>query len=208
MEGRMAFVAVAEIIHRVFRPLIGLGQQHAALEMLVDMSPKLLEERMCFGKILATGPLALEQIRHSVQPHSVDAHLEPVVHHLEHRSPDLGIIEIQVGLMMVEAMPIIGIRDRIPSPIRGFEILENDPGFFVFIGRVAPDVEIAPAASRLGGSRAAEPGMLVGGVIEHQFGDNPQPAFVRLAQERAKIVERAVFRMDAVIIGDIVAVVA
>ena len=49
--------------------------------------------------------------------------------------------------------------------------------------------------------------MLVGSVVEDQFGDHPQAARVRLAQERLEIVQRAVDRVDGVIIGDVVAVV-
>ncbi len=207
VEGRMTFVAVAEVAGRVLRPLVRLGQQHAALEPLVHVGPQFLQEGVRFGKVLATGSLALAEIGHGVQPHPVHAHAEPVVHHLEDRLADLGIVEIEIGLMVVEAVPVIGVRDGIPRPVRGLEVLENDPRVFVAVGRLAPDVKVAPAAARRRVPRTAEPRMLVGSMIEHQFRDHAQAPLVRLAEEDAEIVQRAVAGVDALVIGNVVAVV-
>ena len=49
--------------------------------------------------------------------------------------------------------------------------------------------------------------MLVGSMIEHQFRDHAQAALVRLAEEDAEIVQRAVAGVDALVIGNVVAVV-
>src|SRR2546430_7482358 len=48
-----------------------------------------------------------------------------------------------------------------------------------------------------------EPRILVGGVIDDQLGDDAQAALVRRVEERAKIVERSVVRIDVEIIGDV-----
>ena len=45
-------------------------------------------------------------------------------------------------------------------------------------------------------------------MVQHQLGDHPQPAPVRLAQEALKILQRAVRGMNIGVIGDVVAVVA
>ena len=112
-------------------------------------------------------------------------------------SPDCGIVEVEIGLMGVEAMPVVRLGDRIPGPVRGLEVLEDDARVAVALGRVAPDVEVAPAAARRRAPRALEPGVLVGGVVDDQLGDHAQPAAMRLAQERAEVLERAVVRMHA-----------
>src|SRR2546430_5074176 len=78
----------------------------------------------------------------------------------------------------------------------------------VALGRVAPHVEVAPAAARRRAARALEPRVLVGGVVQHELDDDPQPAPMRLLEEDLEVVERAAVRMDAVVIGDVVAVVA
>ncbi len=45
-------------------------------------------------------------------------------------------------------------------------------------------------------------------MIDHEFGDDPQIAFMRGVQKRAKIIERAEIRIDVEIIGNVVAVVS
>ena len=77
----------------------------------------------------------------------------------------------------------------------------------VLLVGVAPDVKIA---FRRAGRRLAsglKPGMLVGGVIHHQLDHDLEPAIVRGLQERLEILDGAVHRVDAEIIGDVIAVV-
>ena len=50
--------------------------------------------------------------------------------------------------------------------------------------------------------------MLVGGVIDDQLGDDLQPAAMRLVDEVAKVIERAVVGVHVAVVGDVVAVVA
>ena len=75
MERHVAFVAVAEIFLGVFRPLIGLGEQHAALETRIERGADALQDRVGFGQIFVVGAFALDQIRHGVEPQTVDARI-------------------------------------------------------------------------------------------------------------------------------------
>ena len=43
-----------------------------------------------------------------------------------------GIVEVEIGLMRVEAVPVIGLRDRVPGPVRRLRVEEDDPGILVF----------------------------------------------------------------------------
>src|SRR2546421_9701439 len=104
-------------------------------------------------------------------------------------------------------MPVVGLGDGIPGPVRGFEIFEDHASFLVLVGGVAPDVKIAPTASGLSTARALEPRMLVGSVIQNYFGDDLESAAMSLFQERLKFTQRAVRRMDIGVIGNIIAVV-
>ena len=88
--------------------------------------------------------------------------------------------------MGVEAVPVVRLRDRVPGPVRGLEVLEDDARVRVAVGRVAPDVEVALAAARRRAPRALEPRVLVGRVVEDQLGDDPQSAAVRLLEKRRK----------------------
>ena len=55
--------------------------------------------RVRLGQVLAVGALALVEVRHGVQAQPVDAHLEPEVDDAEHRRADVGVVEVEVGLV-------------------------------------------------------------------------------------------------------------
>ena len=40
-----------------------------------------------------------------------------------------GVVEVEVGLVGVEAVPVVGLGDRVPGPVGRLEILEDDAGF-------------------------------------------------------------------------------
>jgi hypothetical protein len=50
--------------------------------------------------------------------------------------------------------------------------------------------------------------MLIGSMVQHQLGDDAQAAAMRLFQKILEIPQRSVGGMDAVVVGNIVAVVA
>ncbi|MNE29717.1 hypothetical protein D3C80_1232080 [compost metagenome] len=50
--------------------------------------------------------------------------------------------------------------------------------------------------------------MLVGGVVDDQFGDHPQAALVRLGDKALHIGQGAVVRVHGLVLGDVVAIVA
>ena len=50
--------------------------------------------------------------------------------------------------------------------------------------------------------------MLVGGVVDHQLGNYPHAARMRFGDESPGVAERAVFRMNATVIRDVIAIVA
>ena len=139
---------------------------------------------MRLRQVLAARAFALEEVGHGVQPQAVDAHIEPEINGPEQRSLGLGVVEVQVRLVGVEPMPVVRLGDRVPGPVRRFEVLEDDPRALIAVGRVAPDVEVAPAAVRVGPAGALEPRVLVGGVVQDQLRDHAQAAVVGLAQER------------------------
>src|SRR5438477_11689865 len=71
---------------------------------------------------------------------------------------NLRVVEVEVGLVGVEAVPVVGVGDVIPGPVRGLEIFEDDPRVLVALVGLAPDVEVAHAASRLRTPCPLEPG--------------------------------------------------
>jgi hypothetical protein len=98
MERGVAFVPAPEVRDRVFRPLVGLGQEHLSLEPRVDVRAQLLEGQVRLGEVLAVGAFTLEQVGDGVEAQPVHAHLpQPEVHRLEHRLAHLRAVPVQVG---------------------------------------------------------------------------------------------------------------
>ncbi len=208
VEAHMALIALAEIGPRVLRPLVGLGEQHAVAVMGVELGTDLLQHLMRLGQVLVVGAFALDQIGDCVEPEPVDPHVEPVVHHPDHLLQHARIVEVEVGLVRIEAVPEEGAGDRVPGPVRRFRVEEDDPCLGELGVGIAPDVEVARhgAGSRL--ARLLEPRVLVGGVVDDELGDHPQAPPVRLGDEGAQIPHLPVGRVDRPVVGDIVAVIA
>ena len=106
VERHVAFVALPEISRRLLRPDIGLGEQHAVGIAGIDRGPDLLDDRMRLGQVLACRPLALDEIGDGVEAQAVDPHVEPEAHHVEDGLDDARIVEIEIRLMRIEAVPV------------------------------------------------------------------------------------------------------
>ena len=183
------------------------AEQQPVVVVRVDVVAQLLQEAVRLGQVLAVGAVALVEVGNRIEAQAVDAQAEPEVEEAEHRLPHVGGIEVEVGLMRVEAVPVVRLGDRIPAPVGRLEILEDDARLGVSLRRVAPHVEVPVAAAGRSTSRTLEPGMLIGGMVDHEFGDDPQAALVGLSEEVLEVVERAAVRMDARVVRDVVAVV-
>ena len=107
----------------------------------------------------------------------------------------------------IKTVPEIGFGHRVPCPVRGLEILEDNSRVAVFARIVTPDIEIPLRRAFGRAARPLEPGVLIGGVIENQFGDDPQTAFMREVEEGAEVIQRAVAGIDGEIVGNVVAIV-
>ena len=86
----------------------------------------------------AVGPLAFVEVGDGVETHPVDPHSEPEVEDPQHLPAHRRIVEVEVGLVGVEAVPVVGLGHRIPAPVGGLEVLKDDASVPVFLGGVAP----------------------------------------------------------------------
>ena len=94
MKRHVAFIARAEIRGSIFRPLIGLSQQHAVFVVLVDMAAQVFQKRVGLGQILAARAFALVKIGHGIQPQAVNAHPQPEIQSIEDRLSHGRVVEI------------------------------------------------------------------------------------------------------------------
>ena len=208
VERHVALVAVAEIGDRVFGPLVSLRQQHPAGVVLVEMRSQLAQEGVRLGQVLAVRPLAFVEVWHGVQAHAVHAHVEPELHDLDDGLVHARVVEVEVGLVGVEAVPVVGAGDVVPGPVRDLEVLEDDAGVLIALVGLAPDVEVAIGAARLGVARALEPRVLIGGVVADQLVDHAHAPAMCFLDEAVHVTELSEKRIHVGVVGDVVAVVA
>ena len=163
---------------------------------------------MGLGQVLAVGALALEQVRDRVEAEAVEPEVEPEAQHVEHRVLDLRVVVVEVGLVGEEPVPVVLAGDRVPGPVRGLGVDEDDPGVLVAVVGVRPHV---PVALRRPGRRVRErlePWVLDRGVVHHQVGDHPDLPRVRRVDQLLDVVDRPVVGVDLPEVGDVVAAVA
>ena len=176
--------------------------------MTLDFGPDQLQEAVCLAQILTVSAVALDEIGNRVQSKPIDAEIEPELQDLFDLANDARIVEIEVGLAGVEPVPVIGLRYRIPAPVRHFGIEKDDARFLEFIASVAPHVIVALRGTARCVAGALKPGVLVRAVVDDQLDNNADAARMRRRDKLAKIVERAVSRIDRLVIRDVVAVIA
>jgi hypothetical protein len=207
VEAHVALVAVAEVVDDVGRPLVGLGEQHPAGELLVHHLAHAAQVLVGLGEVLAVGAIALEQVRHGVEPEAVEAQPQPVPHHVEHGVGHLGVVVVEVGLVVEEPVPVVLLASRVPGPVRGLGVDEDHPSLGPPVRIVVPDV---PVGLRVRAVPPAllEPRVLVAGVVDHQVGDDPDAAPVSLVEQLGRVADGAVVGVDGEEVGDVVAAVA
>src|SRR4051812_20796252 len=162
---------------------------------------------MRLGQVFVRGALALAEIGNGVQPEPVDAGIQPALHHLDEGAHNARIVEVEVGLVGEETMPVKGAGLRVPGPVGFLGVGEDDARALVFLVGVAPDIPIASARTRRAAARALEPVVLVGGVIDDEFGDHAQTAPLRFLDEALEILHRPKIGIDRAVVGDVVAVI-
>src|SRR5262249_46677510 len=164
-EAHVTLITVAEVSDSVFGPLIRFCKQHPVAETLIDPLPEMFQKHVRLRKVFAVGPVALVQVGDGIQSHSVDTHSQPKIDNMLQASNDVRMLEIEVGLMMVEPVPVILVSDGIPRPVRRLEVFEDNAGILVLFRIVTPDVELSSHTSRFRAPGTLKPLMLVGCVI-------------------------------------------
>ena len=209
VERHVAFVGVlAEVLLGVFRPHVGLGQQHAVRVFGIQRGADLAQDGVGFRQVFVRGAGAFDQIRHCVQTQAVHAAVQPEAHHFQHRFQHRRVVEVEIGLVRIEPVPEVLAGHRVPGPVGLFGIAKNDARAFVFLVGIRPDVEVALRRTSRRVAGALKPRMLIGGVVDHQLGNDADAARMRLRHQLLEVGDGAVVRMHRHVFGDVVAVVA
>src|SRR5690242_12552664 len=97
---------------------------------------------MRLGEVLAGRSFSLHKVGHGVKPESINSQLKPELHDVPNRFADGRVVEVQVGLVTEESVPIIGFGYGIPGPVRKLRIQKNDARTVVAVIGLAPNVPI------------------------------------------------------------------
>src|SRR5215472_647264 len=132
---------------------------------------------MGFGQILTRRSFPLDQVRNGVEAKPIDTELQPELHDVPHLFAYGGVVVIQIRLVTEETMPVVGLGNRIPSPVRHLRVDEDDSGSAILRIGIAPRIPVAFwIVSRA--TRFLEPRVLIGSVVGDQLDDDPDAAIM------------------------------
>ena len=121
----------------------------------------------------------------------------------------LRVVEVEVGLVRIEAMPEIGAGHRVPGPVRLLGVDEDDARARHTSGRCrtrhrsrAPAEPGLARRARWNQGCWSEVWLITSSVMTRM------PRACAAAMKRLHVGQRAVVGMDAAVVGDVVAVVA
>ncbi len=153
------------------------------------------------------GPLALDQERHGVHAEARDALLQPEAHDAHDLLAHLGIGGVQIRLEPVEPVKIVFAGDLVLRPRRLLDAGKHHALVVAGGPLLRPDVPVPIRGVRVL-SRRLEPRVFLGRVVDDEVDDDAHAELLGVVHEVHELAERAVLRVDVVVIGDVVAVVA
>ena len=199
---------VAEVLHALVRRDVGFGQHDRIARRHCRKS------RISFSKLKSClaarrRPLLLDQERHGVHAEAGHAELQPEPHDLLDLGAHVRVPRVQVGLVVVEAMEVVLPRLRRPS----VQVVVCSPGKDDALVVVRPAARPTRRTSRGNGesgslARLLKPRRIDRRVVDDEIDDDADAERVGVIHELDEVAERAVLVVDAVVVGDVVAVVA
>ena len=204
---QLVAVLVAEERAGLLERQVDLAEQDRLAVAAAEEAAQVAQQLVRVDDRALRQPDGLDQERHGVDAEAGQPQLQPEAHDLGDLVADLRVGDVQVGLEAVEAVQVVLARLLVPGPVGFLLVGEDDVARLLRGLLVGPDVEIAVGRVAVG-ARGLEPRMLVGGVVDDEVGDHPDAAVARRAHELDEVAVRAQPRVDAVEVGDVVAVVA
>ena len=147
----------------------------------------------------------LSQVIDHVQAKAAHAPVRPPADHVVQLPAQLGVLPVQIRLGWRELQEIVLTKLRNIGPGGAAETRPHIVGRLVR-GAGAPDIVVIIGALRAGFCRE-EPGMPVGGMVEHQVHEDADASLIRLPEQTVHVLQGPEDRIDIPIVRDIVAIV-
>jgi hypothetical protein len=147
-----------------------------------------------------------------VHPEAVHPAVQPPAHHRVDGITDPRVLPVQVRLLAGEQVQVVLAGGLVQLPCRSGEERRPVGRFGTWVAGVHALTRRAPPKPLTLGvllRRAAldEPGVLVGGVVDHQVQDQLDAPLVQALDQLVEVGERAEHRVDVLVVADVVAVV-
>ena len=208
VKTHVALVAFAEVGADFGGPLVGFGEDEAVGVVGIDGGADGADDVVGLGETLAGGAVALNEVGNGIESKGIDAEIEPETHGFQDLFENDGVVEVEVGLVGEEAMPVEGLGGIVPCPVGFLCVGEDDGNFFVDLVGGRPDVEVTFGRAGRREAGSLEPWVLIGGVVDDEFDEDLHVALVGGGEEALEVVDGAVAGVDLGVVGDVVAVVA
>ena len=146
----------------------------------------------------------LDQMPDDVNAKPVDAPAQPKSHHIIDRLAHLRVTPVQVRLLGEERVIIILTRCGLVLPSAAAKFRQPVVGQPAVRSAIAPDIPVALWIIARS-SRFDKPWVLIRSVVRHKIEDQLEAAFMGRVHQRIEIGHRTEHRVDAGVIGDVIA---
>ena len=203
VEGTMQLV-LGEVGRCLFHGLDCLPEQQNLAAFPIHALTQTLQKCVGLRQPLTTGSLFFEQKRDGVEAEAINTTLQPEIDHLEHRLLHPGVGVVQVGLMPKKPVQVVLLRHRIPLPVGGFEMAEQNRSIAVAGWIVTPNEDLALLAALRRPSGPLKPRVQVACVIQHQIQNDPHVLAVGRRQKPVEGRQVSKVGVDPLEIRDVI----
>jgi hypothetical protein len=194
-----------KVLHALGGRHVGLGEQDGLAPAPLEEVAHLVQDVEVL-RDLDAGSLALDEERHRVHPEAGHPELQPEAHDPLDLAEHHGVVRVEVGLVLVEAVEVVLARGAVVRPVGLLRAGEHEPARVVLRALVRPHVPVAERR-RLVVARGLEPRMVDRRVVDDEIDDHAHAQRLRQGHALDEVAHRAVLGVDAVVVRDVVAVV-
>jgi hypothetical protein len=197
---QLVAVLVTEELADLLRLQVHLAEQHGVTHAPVHVRPQVADD------LVRIVQRTLDHERDGVHAEPGQPLLEPEPHHLRELVAHRRVGQVEVGLVLVEAVLVVLPGLAVERPRGRLLVREHHGAGLLRRPLVPPHVEV-PIRGVGGGAGGLEPRVRVGRVVHDEVDDHADAAVPARAHELDEVTQRPQRGIDGVEVGDVVAVV-
>src|ERR1700730_1498931 len=197
---------LAEIVQNLIGSNVRFCQQNRIAGLPAEELAKLFQIiKRLMRLLLGIRALIRYHERRSVHAKAGDSQRKPKTHDLLDLVAHRRIPCIEIGLIRIEPMEIVSLRQLVKFPDTG--LLAREYGLGRCIAWIILSPNIVTVVFRIITTSGLKPRMLIGRVVDHKIDDHADATIIRFGHESGKIAKITQMRMNGEIIHDVVSVI-